>query len=68
MANATTAITTCQFSESAPSQEEKAMEAAIAIATMALEKVRTLENVFNLAISITVTVARFIANYAKMHS
>jgi hypothetical protein len=38
----------------------------MAIATMALEKVRTVEKVFNLAISITDTVAIFIANYAKM--
>ena len=42
------------------------MEAAIAIATIALEKVRTLENVFNLAISINATVARFVGMYANM--
>jgi hypothetical protein len=42
------------------------MEAAIATATIALEKVRTLENVFNLAISINATVARFVEMYAKI--
>jgi hypothetical protein len=63
-----TAMATCQLSESAPSHDEKSIERAMATATMALEKVRTLENVFNLAISITATVARFNAFYAKMQS
>jgi hypothetical protein len=59
-------MTTCQLSESAPSHDEKSSESAIANATTPLEKVRTREKVFNFAISITVTVARFKANYAKM--
>jgi len=59
-------MTTCQLSESAPSHDEKSIDNTMATTTMALEKVRTLENVFNLAISITATVAIFIAIYAKM--
>jgi len=61
-------MTTCQLSESTPSHEEKTIESAIATATMELEKVRTRENVFNFAIFITATVARFNGNYAKMRA
>jgi cell division protein FtsL len=54
--------------DSEPSQEEKRIERSIARATTALEKVRTAEKVFNFAISITATVARFAAIYAKMQA
>jgi hypothetical protein len=65
-ASARTAIATCQLSESAPSHEEKTNERAIPIAAAREDAVRTVEKVLNFAVSINVTVARFVEMYAKI--
>jgi hypothetical protein len=54
------------LSESAPSHDEKTTERAIPIAAARDEAVRTVEKVLNFAVSINVTVARFVGMYAKI--
>jgi hypothetical protein len=54
------------LSESAPSHEEKTKERTIPIAAAREDAVRTVEKVLNFAVSINVTVARFMGMYAKI--
>jgi hypothetical protein len=62
------AMTTCQLRESAPSQEEKMKESEETAITITVENLRIIEKVSNLALSITSTLARFLAIYAKMRA
>jgi hypothetical protein len=60
------AIATCQLRELLPSHDEKSRESTMVIATQILEKVRTLAKTLNFAVSINLTVAILLPNYAKM--
>jgi hypothetical protein len=67
-ARAKIAIATCQLSDSLPSHEEKISESAETRTTEMVENRRIDEKVFNFALSITSTVARFHHFYAKMRA
>ena len=62
------AITTCQLSELAPSQEEEMNESEEMTITAKVENLRIIEKVSNLALSMTSTLARFVTIYAKMRA
>ena len=68
IASAMTAIATCQLRDSSPSQEEKTSESEATRITDTVENRRTVEKVFNFALSITSTVARFQRFYAKIRA